>query len=469
MIKDLNILNFFWVGFEFEFLSNYNALSLQKKYEKEVKRKLFISMRVAKNKKEIFHQINFKPTKDVFVLTKDHSGDEIRNGKFIQMTELITGPIPYSEARIILIKTLNFIQKYGWTNDKSGLHINISYNSPYRNDKDMILNLDLLKFCLDFDENLIYKYFPERRNNVYAQSIKNIIPNNPFIFSSELNTIDKSSFILPNTKYFGINFQKRQKNYLEFRYLGGANYEKRIKQTLDLIDHFMFSIYDSYKEKDFSEKDKIELNKIIKKHNKIVQSFSDYKLFRYNFPNIKLFYDLKDDNNILETFYMSVLRQELYNLIVFNHMEKGMVNYDSDLSRVQIKDSELINCTKLDNYEIINSKVIGIATKSDFYKCEIESSNLEDCNINYGTYVKTTKMINTNISEKTNLIDCYIENRNKEINGNLKNCIIRYGSVGTNANLENTILLSKNKYIESSKDKKEHDAFDLETFILLKD
>ena len=70
-----------------------------------------------------------------------------------------------------LIKVLKWIKENGYTNDRCGIHFNISFNDE-KMGSSFLTRLNRLKFILDFDEDKIWKDYPNRKNSVYAKSIK---------------------------------------------------------------------------------------------------------------------------------------------------------------------------------------------------------------------------------------------------------------------------------------------------------
>ena len=101
------------IGFEFEFymkdLSFYKTLEILNKELDPVKVHGFRQ----------YHS-GFTPDSKNFKIEPDLSGGS-------NMVELVTGPMDYNDSKFYLIKILNFIQNYGYTNDKSSIHFNISF------------------------------------------------------------------------------------------------------------------------------------------------------------------------------------------------------------------------------------------------------------------------------------------------------------------------------------------------------
>ncbi len=222
-INNIDVLKTAICGFEFEFylkeLSFYSTL--------EKLNKILDPIQVYGFRQ--YHP-DFKPDSHRMCLTPDLSGGS-------NLVELITGPMPYFESKIYLIKILKFIQDFGYTNDKASIHFNISFPNKNLND------LNILKMILDIDEEEIYSVYPIRKNNVYAKSVKRIIPYKNYNFNDISIDVVKNNLRLPNDKYYGINFlyvnKEKNEQRLEFRYIGGSGYEKNIGDIIYFLDKFI--------------------------------------------------------------------------------------------------------------------------------------------------------------------------------------------------------------------------------------
>ena len=139
---------------------------------------------------------DFVPSAEEFKIEPDMSG-----GK--GLAELVTGPISYRNARLVVIKMLKWISENGYTNDRASIHINLSFDKKYLEDKDLVSKMNVLKFILEFDEKQIYKFFPERENSTYAKSVKWVMPKIE-AFHFDGNHIASNNFKFADTKYYGI-------------------------------------------------------------------------------------------------------------------------------------------------------------------------------------------------------------------------------------------------------------------------
>ena len=116
------------VGFEFEFYTDrsyYKLLELLNNELSPIKTHGFRK----------YHS-NFKPDENNFKLEPDLSGGP-------ELCELITGPIPYVNSKIILLKILKILDKYAKTDEKCSIHINISFE--HTRDGMILNNLNTLK------------------------------------------------------------------------------------------------------------------------------------------------------------------------------------------------------------------------------------------------------------------------------------------------------------------------------------
>ena len=228
-IHEFNKLKLSQIGFEFEFymkdLSFYKTLELLNKELDPIRVHGFRS----------YHS-DFKPDSKNFKIEPDLSGGS-------NMVELVTGPLQYNDAKYFLIKILKFIQNYGYTNEKCAIHFNISFK-----DEEMDLRyLNILKLILNTNEEELYRYYPSRKGNIYAKSVKNIIPFKQYDFFNVPIQSVSNSLKLPNDKYFGINFlninNEKSSQRIEYRYLGGKDYELNVGNVVYFLDRFIIDVW----------------------------------------------------------------------------------------------------------------------------------------------------------------------------------------------------------------------------------
>lgn len=430
------ILSTSLVGIEFEFYTDLDEKEITKSLSKAIGKKIIIPVTLTgldKESKGLYHS-EMEPTAFMFKIEKDFSG-----GK--NMFELITGPLVYEESRIIIIKVLQWIKENGWTTDKCGIHLNVNFNDFTSGLKNKIMELNVLHFILKFDEKYVYDRFPKRKNNVYARSICDFYPNNRFMFFERPNYIDTSEYVVPHNKYYGINFTKLPKNYLELRYLGGKNYEKKAFSILEVLDYFIIVLYDVLKNP--YEYSNIEMDSFYKKlsyQKKVSTSFSNPELFFVEYPKISVTIDMKGDLEILKSYWVDI-RDVLFSLVVDSNLKEGHFNLDTDVSAFQLRDGIMENANNVKTMELFDCNLSGSFSKCDFFRCKIKNSRLNDSHLYESNEVYSSKLTNTVIKPSNYLEDCYVSNNMEVIEGTIKGGVLRKGILGHDVKISKETLI----------------------------
>lgn len=429
-------LNACRIGFEFEFFTNYERQEAARLLSKELEPKVVLGRGKVLDKKTNMGTSS-KPTSNLFRLIPDFSGGG-------QMKELVTGPLPYHEARIVLKRVLKWIEENGWTTEKCGLHINISFDEFYVKLACKLSHLDKLKFILSYDESKIFKAFPNRENNIYARGIKQIFPVNRFMNLENVKGVSKDMYVIPNTKYYSVNFDKIKNNYLEFRSIGGAGYEKKSDDILDIMKYNALTLFECLNDPSYSEENLFTLNKILADHKNSVGAFSNLEMFMLKFPKIKIFVDLKGDVEIIKQ-YFSLMKDKLFDLILFGGIDNALINYDTDISRLQIKGAIFKDSFLIKEVDLVNCNASGILEDCHLWNCKISKAHLEDCRLIVSNTVTDCKITRTEMGIKTFIDNCYIENGSSTINGKINNSIIRSGQIAETAKIDNKTDIIKLK------------------------
>jgi len=360
---------------------------------------------------------DFQPTQHHFKIEPDMSGGQ-------GLLELVTGSMPYDEARLTIIRVLKWVQENGSTGDRTGLHINVSFDDGEFG-QTFLSHMNILKFILEFDEDYVYKSFPSREGLVYSKSIKTIIPNDKYHFDN-LDNINPHHFIVPSEKYYGINFEKLQKNYLEFRYLGGNKYEHKISDILNMVDHFVSQLYTSAKDREFTDENKNDLVLILRRHKRVTDAYRNFDDFHKLFPDIGILIDMDSDDRRIDS-YWGTLQDRIYEIMVNTKVKEGFINYDSDTGRIQLKQMDLTESFKIEGLDLIECKVSGVVTKCDIYECELINAECTEINLFKASTGLKCKIHNSYVNQTVKLKDCYVYGKNGLMNGEMTGGIFREG------------------------------------------
>lgn len=419
------------IGFEFEFYSELGINKVRSLLAKTLRKKVLI-----------FEEVHseFVPTDEIFKLEPDYSG-----GK--KMIELITGPLDYIEAKLILLKVLKWIDENGETSERCSFQYNVSFNTKQYG-HNFITHMNILKFILDFDEEGIYEEFPQRRNSVYAKSIKFITPKNKFFIENEedFKNIAPENFLLPSTKYYGINFTKLTKGYLEFRYLGGRDYQKKPDTIIKIMNDSIILLYESIKEKSYTEDNLKKLGVIYNKHSNLIKAYKSYDEFKKRYPKIKLTVDLRTHRDVISMYYPNI-RDKIFELISQSSLKVGFVNYDSDKGRIQVKDAKFNPCYKVENVDLIECRIKGNVDNCNIFSCEITDSNVESSNVIGSTNIYYSKVKDCYLTRDTTCENSYIYGVNSITIGEVVGGVFRSGNITSETILSPTTEVVQYKRI----------------------
>jgi hypothetical protein len=408
------------IGFEFEFymkdLSYYKTMELLNQELTPVRVWGFRQ----------YHS-DFTPDEKNFKIEPDLSGGS-------NMVELVTGPLSYYDAKYYLIKIVKFIQTYGYTNEKSSVHFNLSFNDNEKNLND----LNILKLILTTDEDEIYRIFPSRKDNVYAKSVKKMIPYKEYDFFNIPINVVKNNLRTPNDKYYGINFlninNDKDSQRLELRYIGGKDYEKNIGNLIYFMDRFIINVYDSI-DTDFTSEDVNKLEEYLEEHISLFKNFSKYDNFIVDFPTIQLQIDQVSSYDLINAYYPNIYTK-LYNVIdATDGLKECIINYVTLTQTVEVVDARIKTTSTLRGYDLINCETEGIFEDCFFIGSEITNSQMSKCKLQQSS-AQNSKVLNCRV-EMSDLTNCYF--MEGYLNGDMFGGVYRSGKLGPYATMDSEV------------------------------
>lgn len=371
---------------------------------------------------------DFKPDSKNFKIEPDLSGGS-------SMVELVTGPLGYYDAKYFLINIIKFIQNYGYTNEKCSIHFNLSF------DDDTDLNdINILKLILNTDEEEIYRAYPSRKGNVYAKSVKSIIPFKEYDFFNIPISVVKNNMRFPKDKYFGINFlninNAREEQRVEFRYIGGIDYEKNLGQIIYFMDRFIISVRDSINIP-FNNEDKIKLEEYLEDNISSYKNLSNYDNFIVELPKIQIQIDQRSNYDIVNSYYGNIY-DKIYNFITScEDIDECILNYVTTTQTLEVIDANVKTTSTIKTVDLVNCTLEGI-----FFDCYIVGSEIRNSQMTrskmYQSDAYKCKVLNCNVESST-LEECYFVEG--YLNSDMIGGVYRSGKLGPYASMDSNVKI----------------------------
>ena len=346
-------------------LIGFDIKGIFKKEEDE----LLLLLSQVLNRDMLYSNIEYKllePTDKNAVLIKD-------GYEYIIKTPLYN----YFEAMYIMPKLFDFLHSYLDKNEHNYIYLKIGFNDSVN-----LSNLNVTKFVLNFNEKFILDNIVDLTKN---GSIEKLSDFKPATIDNCSSTIQKQ---LDGLKYtdnvdhnYGIDFGNIKLGYITLKYLSNVDYNKKKDDILKCINHTVITLHNSSTNLEYTEDELKKIDKYNEEFDNFSKAFGCYELFREKYKSIKLTVDLNDEKGNINLIFPSI-KDKLFNIVICNNIKQATVNYDSDVSRLQIKDVDLVKCYHLEGIDIVECDIRNCNVKKcDIYDCEIEDSFINDCNL----------------------------------------------------------------------------------------
>jgi hypothetical protein len=136
--------------------------------------------------------------------------------------------------------------------------------------------------------------------------------------------------------------------------------------------------------------------------------------------------DLKTADSILNLYYPK-MREKIFELLTKADMKSGLINYDSDAGKLQIKDAELMRCFEISGVDIVDCKVQGNIKGCDIFSSELINSSIFESNLFSATDVKDCKVEDSYVSRNVMVEDSYVFGHKGVFSGEMEGGIFRQG------------------------------------------
>ena len=331
----------------------------------------------------------------------------------------------YFEAIYIMPKLFECLHNILDKNERNYAYLKIGFN-----DSVSLSNLNITKFILNFNEKFILDNIVDLTKN---GSIEKLSDFKPASIENCSSTIQKQ---LDSLKYsddadsnYGIDFGGIKLGYITLKYLSDIDYNKKKDEILKCINHTIITLHNASTVLEYTEDEQKKIEKYNEEFNTFEKAFGCYELFHEKYKNIKLTVDLNDDRSNINLIFPSI-REKLFNLVICNNIKQATVNYDSDVSRLQIKDVDLVKCYHLEGIDIVECDIRNCNVKQcDIYDCEIEDSYINDCNLFGYCDCVESKFKNCFISSNIKLVNSIVFGALGKFAGNIESGYIKNTTV----------------------------------------
>lgn len=371
------------------------------------------------NREILYSNIEYKllePTDRNAVLIKD-------GYEYIIKTPLYN----YFEAIYIMSKLFECLHSNLDKNERNYIYLKLGFNDSVN-----LSNLNVTKFILNFNEKFILDNIVDLTKN---GSIEKLSDFKPASIENCSSTIQKQ---LDGLKYnddvdnnYGVDFGNIKLGYITLKYLCDIDYSKKKDDILKCINHTIITIHNASTVLEYNEDELKKIEKYNGEFDSFSKAFGCYELFHEKYKGIKLTVDLDEDKSNVNLIFPSI-KDKLFNLVICNDIKKATVNYDSDISRLQIKDVDLVKCYHLDGIDIVECDIRNCNVKKcDIYDCEIEDSFINDCNLFGYCDCVESKFKN-----------CFISNNIKLENSSVFGALGKFAGIINSGSIKNTTVIT---------------------------
>lgn len=207
------------VGYELEFFAKHSIGYIKRKLNAEFKGEWKCRYSSETNRNDFF--VHYECLE-----THHCAPDGIAD--IYESFEIATPVLPLRQSTLLLRRVLAFLQKLDiYTHEECGIHVNMGFS-----DVDKMKQVDFTKLVLFTPETKIQMQF-QRSSNWYCESLRPLIHRH----YKKPRDIEKIESILrENEDKYSSHINKGE--YIEFRLLGGPEYEKRFKEIQSWIFYF---------------------------------------------------------------------------------------------------------------------------------------------------------------------------------------------------------------------------------------
>ena len=348
-------------------------------------------------------------------------------------------PQDYMSIGPALHSVLAWINEEAVLDYSTKLQVSLLFKNYHLQTLSTIANMEVSKMILKIDESKLYNMFPEMKVSPFSLSVKHIVPFDGFINNSiNLSTLN-TSFRMPISESYAIDFTEQNYGILKFNYIGGSEYAKNGEYINEALKYYILSTYQVLNTDMYTQDMQYELNKITENYSKLRQAYYEPEFFLKEFKDIKLSVDLIKNVQTIKT-YWAQLRTPLFKLMVETNLKKGSFNYNLDESKFELKDAKLKG-TRINNLCLVNCEIEGLIENCSLWRCQTKNSRLTKSYLITGNKIESSLLESCKADTNNKIEKSYILNSGEIINCIVNESIIINAGLGSLAKLDEECTL----------------------------
>ena len=343
----------------------------------------------------------------------------------------------YYEALFILPKILELLK--GLKDFKNSyLYFRVGFNDNFCD----INNVNIMKFVLEFNEDFILKHLVDLTLDGSFEKLTDI---KPLSLDSCIETIKKRMDglkYLDDEEIYGVDFSTLKLGYITLKYAKELNYRNKWDELLKSLNHTIITLYNTSSQYDFTDDEKNKIEELDDMYKSISSAFSCYESFKEKYKGIKLTKDLNTDAMDIDLIFPSI-KDKLFDIVVRSGIKEAEINYDSDVSKLQLKNLEVKKCYHLSGVDIVDSELTNCTLRDcDIYDTKIEKSSVIKCNLFGYADCKEVRFTDCFISRNIKLKDC-----------NVTGPLGKMGGIMKGGSLKNTTVITSMAEVDDDVEK----------------
>lgn len=358
-----------------------------------------------------------------------------------------TPTMSYASLILILNNVMMFIknEEKVCTHDYDGVILNMSIDNVQLTS----LGANPISFAKLNGLNFAHKFIDVTNENEFNHKPFSFVPmknakSDFYIAMSKLNTDEMLNvFNFDNGIKYDLDLTGANNNIITVYSICGKDYENNVGKADNIINGIIDAMYDAaIHPSDLTYDDFKSIRDISAEVSYLKSNFENYELFRQKYENVHIFVDLSNDANMIST-HFELFKDKLFKTLVpYGLLNQSIsVNYDTDKSKLQLKDCIIDDVAYITDIDIIDCQLSGIFENCEIHNSEVKDSRIISCNL-YGNEINDSIITESYISSSNTINKSIISGTNSIVLGTVVDSQIFDATIDTDmAEITNTVVM----------------------------